>query len=80
MHPIAAIASRQSNVIQFKKAALRAMTARTHAELIAALKDADAALAEYRDEAAIRRAEVEAFVDSLTVSERTRNELIETLL
>jgi hypothetical protein len=44
MHPIAAIASRQSTVIVFKKAADRAMTARTHAELIAALKDADAAL------------------------------------
>jgi hypothetical protein len=35
--------------------------------------------AEWREDR-IRRAEVEAFVDSLTVSERTRNELIETLL
>jgi hypothetical protein len=48
MHPIAAIATRQSNVIMFEKAAARVKAARTHAELRAALADADLALLEYR--------------------------------
>lgn len=47
-HPIAAIALRASNVIQFQKAALRVKAARTHTELKSALNDADRALAEYR--------------------------------
>lgn len=47
-HPICVIASRQSNAIRFEKAAERVKRANTDAEIVAALADADEALAAWK--------------------------------